>query len=244
MWSQFELSCRNFNRIMAKRKWYVVTVGRQVGVFKTWIEVSPLVTGVSGALHQSFPSEEEAQEVFAQAQSTGHVKIVRPTATTSTTAGVAEASPFSRRQNDFARSRPLPNPRIAGSNGHSTLNLPPVVTVKTEVIDTTSPSSYRNSSPPTGVTQVVCLSSSGALSPLALQENELEPEDSSEHPPQSSSHASSISPSPRHVATSNLSGNEFPPLTINITVPVQHIHCSACEHNLNRKENLNSLSSR
>jgi hypothetical protein len=36
MWSQFELSCRNFNRIMAKRKWYVVTVGRQVGVFKTW----------------------------------------------------------------------------------------------------------------------------------------------------------------------------------------------------------------
>jgi hypothetical protein len=148
------------------------------------------------------------------------------------------------RQNDFARSRPLPNPRIAGSNGHSTLNLPPVVTVKTEVIDTTSPSSYRNSSPPTGVTQVVCLSSSGALSPLALQENELEPEDSSEHPPQSSSHASSISPSPRHVATSNLSGNEFPPLTINITVPVQHIHCSACEHNLNRKENLNSLSSR
>lgn len=61
---------------MAKRKWYVVTVGKAIGVFDSWIEVGPLVKGVSGALHQSFQTEEEARRVFEQARANGNTKIV------------------------------------------------------------------------------------------------------------------------------------------------------------------------
>jgi len=40
------------------------------------LEVGPLVKGVSGALHQSFHTEEEARRVFEQAKATGNTKIV------------------------------------------------------------------------------------------------------------------------------------------------------------------------
>ncbi|KAF8161115.1 hypothetical protein B0H34DRAFT_673144 [Crassisporium funariophilum] len=61
---------------MGKQKWYVVTVGRDIGVFRTWLEVGPLVKGISDALHQSFSTEEEAKRVFAQEMSKGTTKIV------------------------------------------------------------------------------------------------------------------------------------------------------------------------
>ncbi|KAF9471593.1 hypothetical protein BDN70DRAFT_556339 [Pholiota conissans] len=61
---------------MAKRKWYVVTIGRKIGVFSTWLEVCPLVQGVSGASHQSFSSEAEAYRMFAVEQAKGNTKIV------------------------------------------------------------------------------------------------------------------------------------------------------------------------
>ena len=40
------------------------------------MEAGPLVKGVSDAVHQSFPSEEEARRVFALAFSRGHTRIV------------------------------------------------------------------------------------------------------------------------------------------------------------------------
>ncbi|KIM40109.1 hypothetical protein M413DRAFT_170736 [Hebeloma cylindrosporum] len=61
---------------MAKRKWYVVTVGRDIGVFPTWLEVGPLVKGVPNALHQSFPTEAEARRIFSKERAKGNTKIV------------------------------------------------------------------------------------------------------------------------------------------------------------------------
>ncbi|KAJ7680354.1 hypothetical protein DFH06DRAFT_1162810 [Mycena polygramma] len=155
------------------------------------IEVSPLVTGVSGALHQSFPSEEEAQTVFDEAERKGNVRIVATNATPA-----AEAKPSSQLHREIPVSntngqpsrehgpaKPVARPVVVGSSPGSgpsaALNFGRV-TVKSEDVDLITPSPSRKSSPLTGVTQVVSLSSSGALSPLALRQNELEPDDSSD----------------------------------------------------------------
>ncbi|KDR75872.1 hypothetical protein GALMADRAFT_140460 [Galerina marginata CBS 339.88] len=61
---------------MAKKKWYVVTVGKDVGVFETWLEAGPLVKGIPDALHQSFPTEEQARRVFAQEMLKGNTRVV------------------------------------------------------------------------------------------------------------------------------------------------------------------------
>jgi len=61
---------------MAGKKWYVVIVGKAVGVFGSWLEVAPLVVGVSGAQHQSFPTQEEAIQAFRDEFMKGSVKIV------------------------------------------------------------------------------------------------------------------------------------------------------------------------
>lgn len=59
-----------------RRKWYVVIIGRNIGVFPNWLEAGPLVEGVSNAVHQSFPSEEEARQAFVLAFSKGQTRIV------------------------------------------------------------------------------------------------------------------------------------------------------------------------
>ncbi|PFH51502.1 hypothetical protein AMATHDRAFT_2959 [Amanita thiersii Skay4041] len=64
---------------MARKKWYVVTVGAAVGVYTSWLQVAPLVIGISGASHQSFPTEAEAVQAFATANARGEVKAVAPT---------------------------------------------------------------------------------------------------------------------------------------------------------------------
>ncbi|KAJ7901866.1 hypothetical protein B0H14DRAFT_2668939 [Mycena olivaceomarginata] len=252
---------------MARKKWYVVTVGREVGVFDTWIEVSPLVTGVSGALHQSFSSESEANDIFARAQDAGKTKIVGTTATSTATSHPpsprlhAERPPAAvdpGRQHSYSPSaRPLATPTAASRSLHSarssTLDLPGPL--KSEVIEGASTSASRVSSPPTG--EAIVLSSgseSAVLSPLDFRENS---DDGSELPAQtgSSSHASSNLPSPPHAATSasaqvSSNDNTLPPVTINV---VHHIHHhyhhhthrnDASEHDLNgREDNLNYLSS-
>ncbi|KAJ7096288.1 hypothetical protein C8R44DRAFT_812630 [Mycena epipterygia] len=195
---------------MAKQKWYVVTIGREVGVFKTWIETSPFVIGVSGSLYQSFRSEEEATRIFAQEQMKGNVKVVGANATRAVT--VAAPDPASQLIPPAARvptGRPLLTPRVAGvgpSERSSAPHLP--VTVKSEGGSEPPLSSQYLSSPPTGITQVVCLSSSSSdpLSPLVLRENELE---SSAEPAQNTSSSYASSSSPRRVDTSvQLSDND------------------------------------
>ena len=49
---------------MAKKKFYVVWVGKQTGVFTDWAVVQPLVAGHPGAKHKSFLSMEEAKKAL------------------------------------------------------------------------------------------------------------------------------------------------------------------------------------
>ena len=47
-----------------KRKAYVVTKGRQTGIFETWDEAEPLVKGFSGAKYQGYNSLDEAERAW------------------------------------------------------------------------------------------------------------------------------------------------------------------------------------
>ncbi|KAJ7770212.1 hypothetical protein DFH07DRAFT_806089 [Mycena maculata] len=206
---------------MAKRKWYVVTVGKSVGVFRTWIEVSPLVTGVSGALHQSFAEQEEAVESFNQERLKGNVRVVGD----QRDAGQEHDHTYPR--TPLRTAGATVRAPAAGRSAQAPPLNPPVTAV--EVND--PPLSSPSSSPPTGITQVVSLSPSSVLSPLDLREDGLEPEVLSA-PAQRviSIHASSSSPgSSGRGATSTVqlssSDNSLPPVTINI-MPVQHVHCA------------------
>ncbi|KAJ7703163.1 hypothetical protein B0H17DRAFT_1042004 [Mycena rosella] len=207
---------------MAKQKWYVVIVGKEVGVFENWIEASPLVIGVPGALHQSFSSEEKANQLFAEAQEKGTVKVVAGRnvsvpAPTGPAQSVPSQFPVPRdapaepgRERDLPRShRPMLTPRVSGGSG----------------VDEPPPPS-TSSSPTTNITQVVCLSSSSnGLSPLALRENELEPDTGSVPPTQSSpsSHAESSS-SGRGAVVLSSDDNSAPSIAASSSLSVQHIH--------------------
>ena len=50
---------------MGKKKFYVVWVGKQTGVFTDWSVVQPLVAGYPGAKHKSYPSMEDAKKALA-----------------------------------------------------------------------------------------------------------------------------------------------------------------------------------
>ena len=50
---------------MVKKKFYVVWVGKQTGVFTDWAVVQPLVAGYPGAKHKSYPSMEEAKKALS-----------------------------------------------------------------------------------------------------------------------------------------------------------------------------------
>ena len=50
---------------------YAVAVGRDTGIFSSWAEVRPLVTGFSGALHKSFASRSEAANWLASKRDEG-----------------------------------------------------------------------------------------------------------------------------------------------------------------------------
>ena len=50
---------------MGKKKFYVVWIGKQTGVFTDWAVVQPLVAGYPGAKHKSYPSMEDAKKALA-----------------------------------------------------------------------------------------------------------------------------------------------------------------------------------
>ena len=50
---------------MVKKKFYVVWVGKQTGVFTDWAVVQPLVAGYPGAKHKSYPTIEDAKKALA-----------------------------------------------------------------------------------------------------------------------------------------------------------------------------------
>ncbi|KAJ7287500.1 hypothetical protein C8J57DRAFT_1284088 [Mycena rebaudengoi] len=138
---------------MAKKKWYVVTRGRATGVFETWLEVSPLVTGFSGlgkfshGLLAAIPAKD------APASDPRPVETVP-----------APPSPF-RSNEPKPRTQVSqqggPNaPAAEGSRQNTTLmNLP--------MNNNSVASEETSSSPPTGVTQIYALPErSVLLSPL------------------------------------------------------------------------------
>ncbi|PIL33448.1 hypothetical protein GSI_04071 [Ganoderma sinense ZZ0214-1] len=60
-----------------KGKWYVVTKGRRVGVWTSWTQMSPYVTGVQANCHQSFASREEALKRYCGAKERGLVAVIK-----------------------------------------------------------------------------------------------------------------------------------------------------------------------
>jgi len=51
---------------MAKKKFYVVWVGREPGIYPTWAECAEQVSGFSGAKYKAFESEVQAKEAYHQ----------------------------------------------------------------------------------------------------------------------------------------------------------------------------------
>lgn len=49
---------------MAKKKYYVVWVGRQTGIFKTWEECNEQISGYPKAVYKSFKTKELAEQAF------------------------------------------------------------------------------------------------------------------------------------------------------------------------------------
>ena len=63
---------------MAKKKFYVVWVGKQTGVFTDWSAVQPLVAGYPGAKHKSYPSMEEAKKAFDSGAPAARLASTKP----------------------------------------------------------------------------------------------------------------------------------------------------------------------
>ncbi|EIN09251.1 hypothetical protein PUNSTDRAFT_134414 [Punctularia strigosozonata HHB-11173 SS5] len=56
--------------------WYSVVRGKAVGVFAMWETVSPLVTGVSGAIYRRHSSRQAAEQAFETALQAGNVAVI------------------------------------------------------------------------------------------------------------------------------------------------------------------------
>ncbi|KAK7053287.1 hypothetical protein VNI00_003913 [Paramarasmius palmivorus] len=57
------------------KKWYVVIRGTKVGIFESWIDAGPL-TKVTGSIHQSFETRDEAEAVWERARAAGTIKVI------------------------------------------------------------------------------------------------------------------------------------------------------------------------
>lgn len=157
---------------MAKRKWYVVVVGTSVGVFSNWLEVSPLITGVSGARHQSFATREEALEAFSVECAKGRVKVVDASSSGSSSIASTHSSsrtmtPRRRPQSFSSVSRTPQSPSINIQRRHDN-HFSPAVTVQTPSGLSYYPS--NRSTPRTTSMSTV----TGRLSPLDLRSPTIE----------------------------------------------------------------------
>ncbi|KAG6884099.1 hypothetical protein C0992_006995 [Termitomyces sp. T32_za158] len=55
--------------------WYTITIGRNVGVFQGWLNVGPLVNGVTGFCVKKFSTRAAAMAAFQQAEGAGLVQV-------------------------------------------------------------------------------------------------------------------------------------------------------------------------
>ncbi|GLB37433.1 hypothetical protein LshimejAT787_0404840 [Lyophyllum shimeji] len=142
------------------KKWYVVIVGKDVGVFDSWTEAAPLISGIPGALHESFTSEGEAHQKFVQERDKGNTKVVRsrfrevmaeapspiPASPTSSVRGISRAVPCERSSpsplaTPQSRRSPQPTSPVLETRAAS----PPIL--HANVTYTRGPSSSPNISP-------------------------------------------------------------------------------------------------
>ncbi|KIJ58806.1 hypothetical protein HYDPIDRAFT_33819 [Hydnomerulius pinastri MD-312] len=57
------------------KKFYVITVGQEVGIFFNWNDVGQRVNYISGALHQSYNTFQEALDHYTDAYERGELRI-------------------------------------------------------------------------------------------------------------------------------------------------------------------------
>lgn len=57
------------------RKWYVVTAGLRVGIWKSWLAMEGYVD-VRGKRHQSYVHREEAEKDYYDAKRDGRVRLL------------------------------------------------------------------------------------------------------------------------------------------------------------------------
>ncbi len=59
-------------------RWYVVTAGRRVGIFRDWLDCSDYVIRVPGNHHKSFATRAEAEQHYYANKALGNVQVVLP----------------------------------------------------------------------------------------------------------------------------------------------------------------------
>ncbi|PPQ98644.1 hypothetical protein CVT24_003977 [Panaeolus cyanescens] len=59
------------------KKWYVVTAGREIGVFSDWLDAAASVRGLDDAIYKGYPTEEEARMAFSKQEMKGNTQIIR-----------------------------------------------------------------------------------------------------------------------------------------------------------------------
>lgn len=59
-------------------RWYVVTAGRCVGIWRDWVEMSDYVNRISGNAHKSFPTRAEAEQYYFAQKNAGRVEVILP----------------------------------------------------------------------------------------------------------------------------------------------------------------------
>ncbi|KAK0435012.1 hypothetical protein EV421DRAFT_1908901 [Armillaria borealis] len=71
-------NCGAFNPAIGQtgETFYMVTVGRQVGVFTNWEIIQPLISGVRHACHKKYRTAAEAEETFETALTEGKVCVL------------------------------------------------------------------------------------------------------------------------------------------------------------------------
>ncbi|EAU92203.1 hypothetical protein CC1G_13018 [Coprinopsis cinerea okayama7 len=68
-------NCRTYNLLRdSKETWYVVTAGRSVGIYRDWLTVQPMVTGVPGACYKRYDTHEEALAAWNRARANGAIE--------------------------------------------------------------------------------------------------------------------------------------------------------------------------
>ncbi|RDX39729.1 hypothetical protein OH76DRAFT_1490871 [Lentinus brumalis] len=66
------------DRDPAHTRWYVVTAGRRVGIWREWPDMSDYVTRVPGNQHKLFNSRAEAEQHYYTNKALGNVQIIMP----------------------------------------------------------------------------------------------------------------------------------------------------------------------